>query len=175
MEKLEIFISPRKTIILILGSIGFVALGLFFLLNPEQFIGWRIQSEFWIQVVGAASMLFFGFALIIGIKNLFRREPGLVFDSNGIAINMGGGFKGLVEWRQISGFSEVTVQGQHLIMIHLENPEAFIQSQKSSFHRKIMQFSLTNYGSPISLTATGMQTSYPELLDAVEKYFGRYK
>ncbi|MBK7695605.1 MAG: hypothetical protein IPI30_15220 [Saprospiraceae bacterium] len=60
-------------------------------------------------------------------------------------------------------------------MPHLENPEAFIQSQKSSFHRKIMQFSLVNYASPISLHHRNAQTSYPELLDAVEKYFGRYK
>ena len=175
MEKLEIFVSPRKTLILLLGSIGFVALGLFFIIKPEQLIGGMIQSKFWIQVVGAASVLFFGFALFIGIKNLFIRKPGLVFDSNGIAINMGVGFKGLLEWRQIAGFSEMTVQGQHLIMIHLENPEAFIQAQKSSIHRRIMQFSLVNYGSPISLTATGMQISYPELLDAVKKYFGRYK
>lgn len=173
--KREIYVSPLKTILLLTGSLVFVVLGLIYLLQPERLVTGRVQSESIIQLVGLLSVVFFGLAFVFGIKQLLTRKPGLIFDSTGISINQGIGFKGTLEWNKIAGYSEVVIKKQPIIMLHLENPESIIQAQKSKFRKMLMQFSLSSFGSPVSITATGMQISYPELLNLVKDYYAEYK
>lgn len=175
VESKEILLSKRKTLILMIGALLFILLGAWFSLEPSRFVGGMFRQELLIRVVGVACLLFFGFALVQAIRQFIRPKAGLRFSADGIDIDLGNNFRGLIEWRQIAGFSETQVSGQHLIMINLENPDAFIEKETSKFRKKIMKFSNETYGSPIAISATGLRTTHEELLQTVREYFIRFK
>ncbi len=59
MERIEIYSSKKKSLLLLIGSIAFVAIGVWLVLEPDNLTGWRERNPIFTRGVGIASILFF--------------------------------------------------------------------------------------------------------------------
>ena len=106
--------SPFRTGLLLLGALGFVALGLFFVgaFGPVP----RPGSEW----VGWLSILFFGFCFAAGLPRLFDRRDQIVVDGSGILWCQWS--EATIPWSAIRAIEEHEVRRQKFLCLHLEDP-----------------------------------------------------
>lgn len=77
-EQIEIPLSKTKILMTLLGSITFVGLGLWFLINPPKISNPIFGNPTYILIVGLASILFFGFVAVTIFRKLSDKKPGLI-------------------------------------------------------------------------------------------------
>ena len=72
---IEIRFSKRKLVLMLMGSIIFVILGLWYFLSPPKIPISILNNPVLIRVVGVTSILFFGFGFSILLKNWLISRP----------------------------------------------------------------------------------------------------
>ncbi|UAM97809.1 hypothetical protein K8354_16200 [Polaribacter litorisediminis] len=164
-KKIEISISKKKVLLNILGSIGFVALGIWMVVSEKE-----SESN---QILGILAIIFFGFTLIIGIKKLFEKNSGLIIDSKGITDYTNSNSIGLIEWEDIIDIRIIEIMSIKFILVDLENSEKYIKKAKNSLQSKLMRKNLKDYGSPITLTTTNLNCSFKKLEKLIMNEFER--
>ena len=175
MERIEIFTSKKKSILMLVGAIIFVVLGFWIFMNAYNFTGWIVTNPILIKVIGVISILFFGFGIFVGIKRLIKSELALIIDSRGLNVNPKKSLSEYIEWKDILGFREIKIHGIRIIIIGVRNPDHWIEKETSPMRRKLMQFNLNNYDSPFNVGANGLDISYKELTDKLYGYFEKFK
>ena len=172
-NKIEIPLSKKKIILLLLAAIAFVAGGIWIATNPERFIPniFRITNPEIIRIAGVVEILFFGAAGIYGIKKLFDKKVGLIIDSNGITDNSNATSIGLVKWEDITGIRVLEVVNQKFVMIDISNPEHYIGLKKSGIGKMTMKANYNKYGSPISITANSLKADFKEVWEIIKKQY----
>jgi hypothetical protein len=170
-NRIEIPLSKQKIILMLIGSIAFVAIGLWFVIAPPT-----IQNSYWgnptkIMIVGYSSIIFFGLCAFFLIRKLPDNKPGLIIDDNGLIDNSSGVSTGQILWADIEDISVIEIHRQRLIMIHVKNPQDYIDKQKSGFKRRIMTMNFKMYGTPLSITSNALKIPFDELLSALNKKF----
>lgn len=86
MERIEIYSSKKKSMLLLIGSLLFVVGGIYMLMNTESFTGYRTRSPFLIKTIGIASVLFFGLGIYVSIKQLITNQLILIIDRKGVNV-----------------------------------------------------------------------------------------
>jgi hypothetical protein len=175
MERIEIFSSKKKSFLLLIGSILFVALGFELFINSENYIGYRSTSPIFIKAIGISSILFFGLGVFISIKQLIKNKLFLIIDEKGINVNPRKSTSKNIEWKNIDGFSELKIQSQKLIIIQVNNSDFWIENENNQIRKKLMKFNFNNYGSPFNLSANSMQMNYVELMKVLNENLNKYK
>ena len=160
----EIPLSRTKLILASFGSLIFVGLGFLFVIKPERFVSPFMRTPALIFIGGLASIIFFGLCLFFITKKLGDNSPGLVISEEGIFDNSSGVSAGQIKWTDIEDISVIEIHRQKLIMLHVTNPQDYIDKQTSGFKRKIMQVNYKMYGTPLSITSNGLKISFSELL-----------
>ncbi len=163
--RIEIPLNKSKLLIMLIGSLAFVAIGFWFVINPPV-----IENSFWgnparLAIAGYAAIVFFGIVAFFLLRKLPDSKPGLIIDETGLTDNSGGLAAGHIAWSDIEDISEMEMHRQRLIMIHVRNPEEYIDRQKNLFKRKGMQMNYKMYGTPISITVNGLKTSFDDLMN----------
>lgn len=153
------------------GSIGFVAAGIWFLLNPPKINNALFGNPTFILVISIAATLFFGLIAVYIIRKLPDNKPGLIIDQLGITDNSGGLSAGQILWTDIENISVFEINRQKLILLQVRNPEDYINRQSSAFKRKLMQINFNSYGSPVSISANSLQIGFNELLSILTDQF----
>jgi len=163
-DHIEVPNSKLKISILLLVGMGFVALGLWFTISPSTFVdtGYRNRPKLEIEAVGYASIIFFGACAIVGLFKLFDGRPGLIINNEGIILNPISSTS-LVKWTEIDKFDIKTINRTKLISIYLKNPDEYIDRQTNSFKRKALMLTLKTFGTPLSISATGLNCSFDDL------------
>jgi hypothetical protein len=161
-ERIEIQLSKKKMIFLILAAFGFVSLGFIFIVNPEKFASGFFRSPLVIKSVGIAGVLFFGAAGIYGIRKLSDKRPGLVIDAHGITDHTHAYSVGLIEWKDITKIESSVIAGSVFFVVHVIDNEKYLQQSKG-LRRKLMEFNLSKYGSPLTISATALNMKVSEL------------
>lgn len=174
MDRLEIYINKRKSVLLIFGAVICVCNGFILSGKPERFVFFLLPTTLMVTVAGIAVILFFGYLGYRGIQMYSRGETGLLLDSMGLTFDPRHPSTGFIDWKRITGFKVVQVQGQKIIIILLEHPEKLLELETRKFKLKIMQFSLENYGSPIGISANGLQITHEKLLDELNRFHAKY-
>jgi hypothetical protein len=171
VNRVEIPLSKKRIILILLGSLAFVAAGIWFVVKPATFSdsGPLRGSTVVVTVVGVAAILFFGLCAVYAMRKLPDNKPGLVIDASGITDNSGGVSAGLVLWTDINGLSVITVQKQKFILLHVKNPNDYIERQTGLIKRKMMQMNFKMYGSPLTIGANGLKIDFDELLKLIEE------
>jgi len=173
-DELAIELSKSKTILIILGSFGFVAAGYWlFSMDAAEMKGLPIDDPLLIHGVGIAGMVFFGLTGILGVRKLFDKRPGLVLNSAGIIDNSSALAAGFIPWSEITGAAIYEVHRQKLLMIKVRNPEEFIH-RGNVFKRAIVQINSKMSGSPIMISSNTLKTNFAELLSTFEQYHRKY-
>ena len=166
-QRIEISLSKKKLSLMLLGALAFVAIGLWFIISPPI-----ITNSYWgnpttIAVAGYASIFFFGLCAFFIIKKLPDNKPGLIIEQEGLIDNSSGVSTGQILWDDIERISVIEIHRQKLIMLHVINPQDYIDKQTSTFKRKMMQLNYKMYGTPLSISSNGLKISFDELLSTL--------
>lgn len=168
-------LSKIKLVLLVFGTALFVLVGIWLLsLEPEQIQSWRkMPSPQIVYVVSYICIAMFGLCGLFGIVKMFDSKPGLIINSEGITDNSSGVAAGLIRWSEITGFSEYQVQNSKMLIIHVKDPEKYV-NRGSLMKRALNKFNMKMAGSPISISSTTLKVEYKELLQLCESSFKQY-
>jgi hypothetical protein len=170
-QRIEIPLSKAKLAVMLLGALAFVAIGFWFLLVPPD-----IDNSYWgnptrIAIAGYASIIFFGLCGVVIIRKLLDTKPGLVIDDRGIIDNSSGLSAGYILWSDVENISVVEIQKQRLLMLEVKNPQDYISRQGNLLKRKGMEINDKMFGTPLSITASGLKMSFEDLSTLVKQKF----
>jgi hypothetical protein len=164
MNKIEIPISKTKILFLLIAAILFVLSGIFFIIKPESFVTMVFRNPQTIRLIGIAAVVFFGAAVIYGIKKLFDKKMGLIIDDSGIIDNTNASSIGLIEWNDISEIKIQQVMSTKFLLIYTTDPEKYLDKVKG-LRRKLMKGNMKMYGTPLSITSSTLKYNFDDLIN----------
>lgn len=175
LETIEIPISKTKITLLLLGCLGFVAVGICFVANPQHFTSPIARSPAKIFIGGCLSTLFFGYIGIFILKRIFDSSPGLTISDEGITDNSGGTPAGFIPWSDVVAVREFEVAGQRAIVLAVKDGSEYIQRQKGPLKRWIMKKNFTMYGKGIGISPSSLKIGFADLKQLIETRLKEYK
>lgn len=162
--KIEVPRSKKKILGLMIGSMVFVAIGIYFIVTPEKF-----QAVPFGTIIGVSAVGFFGTTFSIFLKQLISQKWGLIIDESGIINQSNALDVGLIEWRDILGFETMQVASTKFILIQTDQPDKYIDRGSNSLIRRSMKANLNMYGTPLSISTNTLKMQHTELEDILEK------
>ncbi len=168
-------LSRQKTLRLLGGSCVFAAGGLWMLhldaAEIEHLPGFNLP---WLtHGLGVVLIVFFGLGVLVGLRKLLDRRPGLVLDAKGLHDNTSGVCAGLVPWSDITGFSVFQVYGQRSLIVHVSDPRKYAK-RGGIAGRVLRRINLKLCGSPVAITAQSLQIDFDDLIDLCQGYHRQY-
>ncbi|MFQ3175000.1 MAG: hypothetical protein ACI8W0_002131, partial [Flavobacterium sp.] len=110
MEKIEIYSSKKKSVLMLIASLIFVIGGIYMFMDAENFTSYRARSPIFTRGVGIMSVLFFGLGIYVSIRQLITNQLILIIDKTGINVSPKKSPSERIEWKSIKGFSEIKIQ-----------------------------------------------------------------
>ncbi len=173
--RIAIAFSKKKLSKLLTISAVFAVLGCWMLLTPTR-EGTGLLNHPIIKngsALGAVLLGLLGTAL--ALKKLLQHQPAVMIDDNGITDHSSPVAAGYVPWSDVQLITTTTVVNQKLILLIVKNAEAYILQQKNIIAKKGMRMNFKNYGSPICISASGLQCTTGELEQMIEGKLSAYK
>lgn len=174
MKTIEIPLSKKKILLLLLGSLLFVFIGIDFIRNTATYVSWRASKEA-IFIFGILGVFFFGTCAVFLLRKLFSRQVGLILHAEGFIDNSSGINAGEILWCDVNAVADYNVMNQSFVIIYLKDPEKYISAQNNIIKRKLIILNYKMSGSPIHITANGLKVSYDKLYNLMQEYFEYYK
>lgn len=162
-EQIEIQLSKTKMLLILLGSIAFVIIGIWFIINPPKSNHIIFGNETVLFITGIVSILFFGLISIFVFRKFSDNKPGLIINSEGVYDNSSGVAAGLIPWNDIEEIQIAQVMNQQFLMLIVVNPNDYINKISNPIKRNAMRLNYKSYGSPISISSNALQTNFDEL------------
>ena len=169
---LEIPLSKKKITLILIGSIVFVMLGIWFVIDSDKFSRGPLRNPTIVSIVGVAAILIFGVLAFYALRKLPDNKPGLIMDESGLTDNSSAVSAGHILWTDINDLSVMTIQKQHFILLHVKNPQDYIGRQTGAFKRKMMQLNFKMYGSPLTISSNGLKITFDELHQLIAERVG---
>lgn len=173
-NRVEIPINKLKTALLLIVPLIALIFGplLFFL--PELFTS---QSEPIIEktrYMGLAAGIVGLILLILIVRKWLSKKTGLIIDDSGIADYSNASYTDITEWSDIIKIEGKKVGPLKLIIVHVSNPEKYLNNAKKSAVRQ-MRKNLQFYNSPLLLVSTRLKIKYDDLLVQIQNEFEKIK
>ena len=151
--------AAAKVAILVLLSLGFVALGLWMVGvldgQPKPPFPWA----------GWLGILFFGPCAIILARRLFDRDDQVVIDARGVYSKSWS--RKTVPWSEITAIESATVNRQKFLCISLAQPEHY---PPDSILGHAMRANRALGFGDLALSVTGTDRRFPELVEAISAH-----
>lgn len=163
MAPIVIYPSRSRVLLILLGSIAFVAGSAWMLTLPFQEIGIKGTIAAWLCVP------FFGTTGLFALTRLFSNKPALTIDSAGITDNASGLSAGFIPWSDVTGAGIATFQKQKFLGISLRNPEDYL-AKASSFKRLLMKTNSSWVGYVVNIPQVTLPVAVEDLLAHVNQY-----
>jgi hypothetical protein len=163
MEGTIINKSSKKQTFALVGSLAFVALGIYLLTSTPRTDSVRGLPT---HVVGLLSIVFFGTCFVLALKQFLAKGPGLIFSESGFTNLTVFGSGQFIGWDEITGIKVVALQRQKFICVLLKDPQSFI-GKAGALTRGIMKANHRFYGSPVQLSASTLACSPEELYQEI--------
>jgi hypothetical protein len=160
---MQIPLNKSKIVLMLVGSLAFVAIGTWFIISPPQLHNPVLGNRIFLIIIGAISILFFGICAVFFLHKLQDPKPGLIIDENGLMDNSSGVAAGLIPWSDIQKFVVIEIHRQKIIMVFVKDPQHYIDKAGNGFKRKLVTMNFKLYGSPISISANSLKISHDEL------------
>lgn len=160
--------SKRKTILLVLGSAAFVAIG-WWLWNKDL-SGHDALRRTEARIAAPVCMGFFGITLLFGLWKLFDNKPGLVLNEQGIYDRSSMMGEHYAHWDEVSGISELRIKRTRMLRIHLRDPEAFIARCPNKWKRRILRMNMGMGASPFVIAAVSLAIGFEGLKGTIEDH-----
>ena len=171
--------SKKKMILIILGSLAFVAIGIWILtwnaadISTGKSYRLFMNSPALAYTLGVLAIIFFGGLGAFVAKKIFDKKPGLILNSEGIIDNASIASPGFIPWSKITGISVFEMNKQKSLIVHLTDPKKYTD-QGNFLVRKLNQANTQFSGSPIYISATTLDIKFDELLDLFNGYLQKY-
>lgn len=167
MERTEIKSSPVKLFLLSLLAAAFVALGVFLV-----FVVANDTDDDWLRVmvVGWASIIFFGFGLIVFLVRLFDRRPRIILDDEGIedkSLDVG-----KIIWSDIEAAYPNGVLSSKFISLKVRDADKYLRRTSES-KQKLAAYNESLGFETLNLNLVGLQISQKDLLALIETHLSR--
>ncbi len=171
-----VLLSKSKNFGLLLIGIVFVAIGIWMISIPDADIEAqrRFNSPWLVHGLGWTAVLFFGLCSLFAVRNLFSPKPGLVLDREGLTDQSSGLAVGFIPWRDIAGFEPCVLQGQKMLVVLLENPQAYVE-KGGPIRRHLYRMNLGLVGSPFAISSNALKLDFDELVALCSRYHERYR
>lgn len=160
-EEKSIELSKGKILILMCGSMAFVAAGIWLFAldgNPPL-----------LRLLLGIAVIPFGFFGIAGSRMLLRKSPGLVVNRHGFIDHSSVVSAGFVPWSEVVEVVEIEQQGQMSLAIHVRHPQQYVG--RGGVLRKMMRLATQRLcGTPIAISANLLRISHAELVGSIEAY-----
>ncbi|TFF38862.1 STM3941 family protein [Mucilaginibacter psychrotolerans] len=160
---LEIPLNKSKIALMSIGSLAFVAAGVWFIIHPTIRLFGNKPNPILGYGLGIAAIAFFGFCAFYLIKKLFDTRPGLIVSEEGITDNCSSYTFGLIPWTDIAGIDVIEIGRQKLIMIPVHNPAEYMNRQSNAIMKKMAAINYRQYQTPVSITANTLQYELEDL------------
>ncbi|ANI88309.1 hypothetical protein A9P82_02700 [Arachidicoccus ginsenosidimutans] len=172
MNRIEIYTSRKKAILLLIAALLFAIGGTYMFINAETFSKYPLIL---VKSFSAFTVLFFGLGVFVSIWMLLKNRLALTIDENGLTIYSMFNSQ-FIDWNSIKNFVVKNMgRSQKFIVIELKNPHGWMRQERSAFKRKTMQFSMNLVDSPLSLSSDSMQISSESLLSLLNENLGKYQ
>jgi len=168
-EPIIIPLHKGKLVSFLLGTAFLTIIGIWVLLFDRD-----INSSLKYGV-GLPVTLFFGAIAITYFIKYRSNKPGIVIDDNGITDNASGVSAGFIPWADVKRIYISNVATQEFVMIEVSNPKHYITRQPNLLKRMMMWANWKSWGTPITITANGLQTFTPVLVEILEDKWAEYK
>lgn len=162
MSEIIIPLSKKKIAIILLGSLLFVFIGVWGIIDTERFVSIR-YSETVVFYSGIIAVLFFGICFFFALKKIFSSKPGLIISNKGVFDNSNANSIGLIEWKDITGIERLEIASSKMLLIKTSNPEKYINSSKNLITKKTMRMNYKMYGSPIAIISNSLKINFSNL------------
>jgi hypothetical protein len=173
-ERFVAHVSKGKTLLLILGSLLFVALGLWFVIAPDTFadsVPWLGDAGL-VQVIGGVAALFFGSCGVAAVRQLFRTDPVIEMGPEGLLWRRWS--KEAIPWDAFERAAIGQIQRQRMLTFWLRDPDAY---RSTSFSGRTAGANKALGFGDITPSTAGLDRSVDELADAAHRFapqlFGR--
>lgn len=164
-------LSRFKNILLVLGALLFIVLG-FLIISLHVFR--ELYHHLFLQIAGYSAIIFFGMCLIVGLKKLFDKKPGLIINDKGIFDNSSGISIGLIPWNNITFIRTNEIISSKFLLIGISNAENIINSQ-NAFKRFWMKSNYKIYNTPIAISSGCLRIKFDELEKILIEKWNLYK
>lgn len=175
MNKIEIPLSKIKIVMMLIGSSIFIVLGVLLITNSKAFVSPIMKNPEIIEISGLIAVCFFGLCLIFLVKKLYVNKIGLTIDQYGINDNTNATSVGLIEWGDITGIVKKQVMSNKFLILHVNNPEKYINRAKNIISRLAMNMNYKTYGSPISIISNSLMINFEDLEKLIMSEFEKRK
>jgi hypothetical protein len=174
-NQVEIQLSKLKLILLLIGSIAFVAYGAWTMLGVPKGTHPILSNPILQYAICVLCIVFFGYASYFYFKKTKDTTPGLVISDEGIFDNSSGVSAGFIPWSDVQDITELKVFKQKFVCIGVKNPQEYIDKQESALKRKALQLNHTIYGAVISITANGLECNHERLKSLLKQKHSEFK
>lgn len=173
-EKIIPLNKEKLALIVFIGCI-FIGLGAWLVSQDEAEIlsRRRFNNSTIVHILGFLTIAFFGFGTGYGIKKLFDKRPGLIFNSAGIIDNSSAVSAGLIPWAEVTGANVFEIHNQKMLIIMVRNPQKYVD--RGGFFKQMLNKG--NYkmcGSPIFISSNALEIDFNELLSIFKQFHQKY-
>jgi hypothetical protein len=156
--RIEIPLSKVKLGLLCCVTIIFVAAGVVLLMDYNPATGPDNKT-----LTGFIALIFFGLSLIVLLRKISDKRPGLIIDENGLTDNSSDVSICFIEWDNIIGFSSVKISANRIILVEVSHPEQFVARARGIKMRLIMRVNHYLYGSPLFIASAALKMGHDTL------------
>lgn len=165
MDKIEIYTSKSGSMASLIGTFLFLAVGLFLI----------IVGPLPIKLLGLITIAFFGYVAYISIRRISKSELVIVIAERGLSLNPVREPDKYIEWKDITGFREISIRGQRFLVIKVADAKYWVQRESNLFRRMLIRYNVLMHGSPFNIASTGLEMTYPEIRLKLEAFHEAYK
>lgn len=158
-------ISRWRVASLILGSLGFVALGLWLAGAFGEVPSSRRYSAPVAIGIGSLCVLFFGLCAVAGVKRFSDNRVQLEIGPAGIVWQQWS--NQLIPWTEITDITTWSHRRQKAIVLHLNDPARF---PGRGLAAKLAGANRTLTGGDIAISLTGTNRSYDDAMEAIARF-----
>jgi hypothetical protein len=174
MTELNIPLSKKKNVLMVVGAIFFVLLGVLFVYKPQNFVTSVRGSIALIRLIGIVGIVFFGACSIYGLTKLFDKRVGLTMNENGITDNTNATSLGLIKWADISAIETRQIMSTKFLLVFVTNPDEYL-NRATGLKKKLLQANIKTYGTPLSITSNSLQCNFENLEQSINTYWHKYR
>ena len=166
-ERIEIPQNKQRLIILLVSSLVFFAIGIWFVSNPGYFKNGMVGNPDIVSGIGMLTIVVFGLSAFAVGKKMIDQQPGIIIDKTGITDNSSGISAGHIKWRDIKEIKIVKLVNKKFVNIVLMQPVNKNTDPKKKAKK--------NDDVVVSISNNTLQCTFEELESTLKTAFEKYK
>lgn len=126
-------------------------------------IVWTQEGVF-VKAVAVAAILLSAASLIFITLKLFNGAPAIMITNERILDHSSAASIGWIKWADVTGFRELKISNQKMIVVILSDPEKYMQGL-GGIKARLARANIAMFGSPVVISPNTTAVNYEEMFD----------